>query len=76
MIHYNQVTRLKSKGIFIAFNVWFFIGILKKLFSKSNVKLEIISNTKIDTTFFSLGNTCGHLQMGASKQHDVLGRIL
>ncbi len=76
MICHNQVTRLKSKGIFIAFNVWFFIGILKRLFCKSSVKLEIISNTKIGTTFSSLGKARGHLQIGASKQHNVLGRIL
>jgi hypothetical protein len=68
---HNRVTGLKSKGIFITFNVWFFIGILKKLCCKSNAKLEIISNTKIGTKFFSLGKGCGHLQISASKQHDV-----
>jgi hypothetical protein len=31
MICHNQVTGLKSKGIFIAFDVWFFIWIFKKL---------------------------------------------
>jgi len=76
MICHNQVTGLKSNEIFIAFNVWFFIGILKILFCKSSVQLEIISNTKIGTTFSSLGKACGHLQIGASKQHDVLERIL